>query len=72
MATASSVPASRARAAAHAGSDEDHVRAGHLRPDFLDRFLRRRLADFGPRASSQALGQRGPELNAMLGARVGE
>ena len=60
----------RAGAAAHAGGDEHHVRAGDLGADLLDRLLGRGLADLGLGAGAEPFGQVDAELDAMLGARA--
>ncbi len=62
----------RSRSAAHAGGDEHHVRARDLRPDLLDGFFGRGLADLGLGAGAEALGQVDAQLNAMLGAGGGQ
>ena len=61
-----------AGAAAHAGGDEHHVRAGDRGADLLDGFLGRGLADLGLGAGAEAFGEVDAELNAVLGARGGE
>ena len=58
--------------AAHSGCDEDHVSAGDVRADFLDRLFRRRFTDLGPRPGAETFRQVGSELNAMLRARGGK
>ena len=56
-----------AGAAAHAGGDEAHVRAGQVIDDLLDRLLGGGGADRGPRAGAQTLG----DLDAHLDLGVG-
>ncbi len=56
------------RTAAHAGGDEDHVRARDLGADLLDGLFGRRLADLRPRACSESFGQRDAELQLVLSA----
>ncbi len=57
-----------AGAAAHAGGDEQHVRARHLGADLVHRLFRRRLADFRLRSGAEAFRQVDAELQAVLGA----
>ena len=54
-------------AAAHAGGDEDHVRAFQVRMDFLGGFLGGIHADFGVGTGPQALGDRLTQLDAAIG-----
>ena len=61
-----------ARAAAHAGGEENHVRAGKAVANFLQRLLGRRLADLRPRAGAETLGQLRAHLDNSLGARGAE
>ncbi len=61
-----------AGAAAHAGGDEHHVRAGDLVENFVERFLGAGAADIGLRARAQALGDARAELNAALGPGLGQ
>ncbi len=58
----------RPRAATHAGSDENHVRAGDLSANVLDRLLGSGLADLGLGAGAEALGEIDAELQFVLGA----
>src|SRR3546814_18469205 len=58
-----------AGAAAHAGGDEDHVAAGQVLQDLVERLFRGGPADVGPRARAQAVGQAEAELAAAVGAR---
>ena len=44
-----------ARSAAHASRDEDHVSAGEVIANLLERFFGRRLADLWLRASAKSL-----------------
>jgi hypothetical protein len=62
----------RSGAAAHAGGDEHHVGAGDLADDFLKAFLGGGAADLGARAGTQPLGDGGAQLDAALGARLGD
>src|SRR5690606_35020938 len=59
-----------AGAAAHAGGDEDHVRALQRFHDLVAVLERRLAADLGVRARAQALGDAGAELQLQLGAAV--
>ncbi len=52
-----------AGAAAHAGGDEHHVRAGEMIDDLVDRLLGRGAADFGLRAGAETLGHRHAHLD---------
>ena len=61
-----------AGAAAHAGGDEDHVRAGEVIADLVDHFLRRGAADLGLRAGAEPLGHLHAHLDDALGLRHGE
>ena len=61
---------SGARASAHAGGDEDHVRAAELLGDLVHRLLGRSLADVRSGACAEALRDRGPELDPAVGARL--
>jgi len=61
-----------ARAAAHAGGEENHVRAGEAVANFLQRLLGRRLADLRPGAGAETLGQLKAHLDNSLGARRAE
>ena len=56
-----------AGAAAHAGGDEDHVRAFEVRMDFVGGFLGGVHADFGVGAGAQALGDGLAQLDAAVG-----
>ena len=56
-----------AGAAAHAGGDEHHVRAGQMIGDLVDRLLSRGAADFRLRAGAEALGHRHAHLDEALG-----
>jgi hypothetical protein len=47
----------RAGAAAHAGGDEHHVRAGQMIADFVERSSAAASADFRLRAGAEAFGQ---------------
>ena len=46
-----------AGAAAHAGGDEHHVRAGEMIADFVDDFLGGGAPDFGLRAGAETFGR---------------
>ena len=46
-----------AGAAAHAGGDEDHVRAGQMIADLVDHLLGGGAADLGLRAGAEAFGR---------------
>ena len=61
-----------AGAAAHAGGDEHHVRAGEMVADFLERLFGRGASDFGFRAGAEAFGDLQAHLDDALGARRGE
>ena len=61
-----------ARAAAHAGGEENHVRAGEAVANFLQRLLGRRLADLRPGAGAETFGQLKAHLNNSLCARGAE
>ena len=61
-----------AGAAAHAGGDEHHMRAGEVIADLLDRLFGRGLADFGLRAGAEALGHLQAHLDDALGPRGGQ
>jgi len=56
-----------ARAAAHAGGDEAHVRAGKVIDDFLDGFLGSRSTDCRARTGTQTFGHLHAHLDAGLG-----
>jgi hypothetical protein len=58
----------RAGAAAHAGGDEDHVRAGEMIDDLVDHLFGGRAADFRLRAGAEAFGDLEAELDDALGA----
>ena len=60
----------RARAAAHSGGDEAHVRAGQVLDDFLDGFLGSGGPDLGARARAQPLGDLHSHLNADSRVRL--
>ena len=62
----------RARAAAHAGGDEDHVRAGEMIANFVLGLFGGGAADFRLRAGAEALGDLQAHLDDALGARGGE
>jgi ATPase subunit of ABC transporter with duplicated ATPase domains len=55
-----------ARAAAHAGGEENHVRAGKAVANFLQRLLGRRLADLRPGAGAETLGQLKAHLDISI------
>jgi hypothetical protein len=57
-------------AAAHAGGDEDHVRAFDQLDDAVAVFHRRLAAHFRVRARAEALGDVGADLQARLHLRV--
>ena len=57
-----------AGAAAHAGGDEHHVRAGEMVADLVDRLFGGGAADFGLRAGAEALGDLQAHLDDALGA----
>ncbi len=59
----------RAGAAAHAGGDEDHVRAIEVLGDLGARFLSSGHADLGVGARAQAHGDADTQLDAGVGAR---
>ena len=56
----------RASAAAHARSDEHHVRTAQVVVDLVEAFLSGGTTDFGMRARAQPLGHRDPELDDSL------
>ena len=58
-----------ARSPAHAGGEENHVRAGEAVANFLQRLLGRRLADLRPGAGAETLRHLKAHLNYSLGAR---
>ena len=58
-----------AGAAAHAGGDEHHVRAGEVIADLVDHFLGRGAADVGLRAGAEALGHLHAHLDDAFGLR---
>ncbi len=60
----------RARAATHAGGDEDHVRAFDQLDDAVTVFHRRLAADFRIRAGAETLGDVRADLQARLDLRV--
>jgi hypothetical protein len=60
------------RASAHAGGDEDHVRAIQMLADLRRRFLGRRHAHLRMGSGSEPLGDADPELNAAIGLGEGE
>ncbi len=62
----------RAGAAAHAGGDEDHVRAAQVIADLVDRLLGRGAADFRLRAGAKAFGDLHAHLHDALGLRHGK
>ena len=62
----------RAGAAAHAGGDEAHMRAGEMLANFFARFFRGGAADFGLRAGAEAFGDLQAHLDDALGLRRGE
>ena len=57
-----------AGAAAHAGGDEHHMRAGEMIADFLEHLFRGGAADLGLRAGAEPLGHLQAHLNDALGA----
>ncbi len=59
----------RPRAAAHARRDEQHVRAGDVPAQFLDRLFGSRFADLRPRSRAETFGEIDAELNAAFRAR---
>src|SRR3546814_7703439 len=59
-----------ARAAAHAGRDEAHMRTFEHLGDVVDRLFGRRAPDFRPRASAQPLGDLGAKLDLARCARL--
>ena len=61
-----------AGAAAHAGGDEHHVRAGEMIADLVDHLLGRGAADVRLRAGAEALGDLNAHLDDALGLRQGE
>ena len=61
-----------AGAAAHAGGDEHHVRAGEMIADLVDHFLGRGAADIGLRAGAEPFGHLHAHLDDALGLRQGE
>ena len=62
----------RAGAAAHAGGDEDHVRAREMIADLVDHLLGRGAADLGLRAGAEPLGDREAHLDDALGLATGQ
>ena len=61
-----------AGAAAHAGGDEAHMGAVERLLDLVDRLFGRGLADLGPRARAEALGDPEAELDLAVGEAVVE
>ena len=61
-----------AGAAAHAGGDEHHVRAGEMVADFVDHLLGGGAPDIGLRAGAEALGHLHAHLDDALGLRHGQ
>ena len=61
-----------AGAAAHAGGDEHHVRAGQMIANFVDHFLRCGAADVGLRTGAEPFGHLHAHLDDALGLRHGE
>ena len=61
-----------AGAAAHAGGDEHHVRAGEVIADLVDHLLGGGAADVGLRAGAEAFGHLHAHLDDALGFRHGE
>ena len=61
-----------AGAAAHAGGDEAHMRAGEVVDDLVDAFLGCGAADLRLRAGAKTLGDMRAELDQPLGLRHGE
>ena len=61
-----------ARAAAHAGRDEQEMHAFEMGTDFLNGFLGRRGADLGLGARAKALGDADAHLNDAAGAGCGK
>jgi hypothetical protein len=62
-------PRSGASAAAHAGGDEHHVRAGEMIADLVDHLFGGGTADFGLRAGAETLGHLRAHLDDALGLR---
>ena len=60
------------RAAAHAGSDEGHMRTVEVLDELVNGFFRRSPADIGTRSGAQPLGDGGSELNLARGFRLGK
>src|SRR6185437_15051890 len=60
----------RPGAAAHAGGDEDHVRAFERGHDLLERLLGGDAADFGPRAGTEAARHADAQLDLAVGERL--
>ena len=58
-----------AGAAAHAGGDEHHVRAGEMIADLVDHLFGGGAADFGLRAGAETLGHLRAHLDDALGLR---
>ena len=58
-----------AGAAAHAGGDEHHVRAGEVIADFVDHLLGGGAADLGLRAGAETFGDLHAHLDDALGLR---
>ena len=56
-----------ARAAAHAGGDEHHVRARELIADFVDHFFGGRAPDFRLRAGAETFGHLHAHLDDAFG-----
>ena len=61
-----------AGAAAHAGGDEHHVRAGEMIADLVDHLLGGGAADLGLRAGAETLGHLHAHLDDALGLRHGQ
>ena len=62
----------RAGAAAHAGGNEHHVRAGQMIADLVDGLFRCGAPDIGLRAGAKAAGHLRAHLDDALGLRTGE
>ena len=61
-----------AGAAAHAGGDEHHMRAGEVIADLVDHLFGGGAADFGLRAGAETLGDLHAHLDDAFGLRHGQ
>ena len=61
-----------AGAPAHSRGDKNHMRAGQMIADFIDRFFRRRAPHLGLRAGAKAFGHLSAHLDDAFGLGHGE